>query len=520
LYRHVPVVTIFQQIPPYHAALYPMASVLFTHSYFLRFDPKQYRTGQPYPPLGTLYAAAVLREAGHSVGLHDTMFSASPEEIVRRLEQERPSYLVVYDDGFNYLTKMCLTNMREAAFRMIHHAKDFGCRVIVSSSDATDHAERYLDEGADAVITGEAEVSLRELLEVYDANGTPDAVAGIIFREHGQTVRTAKREVMRDLDALPMPAYDLVNIEPYKQMWKRRHGYFSLNVATTRGCPFSCNWCAKPIYGNRYNSRSPKMVAQELLTLKRLFDFDHIWFCDDIFGLKPGWAEEFAKEVRESGLSFRFKIQSRADLLLKPGTAEALALAGCETVWMGAESGSQKILNAMDKGITVTQIRQAVRTVKQHGMKPALFLQFGYPGETKDDIEATVQMLLELMPSDIGISVSYPLPGTLFYENVKNDLQAKANWTDSDDLALMFRSTYRPEFYKRLHRFVHKRFRARASLDSLRAMMAKPLSNGVAEIRSGAVNVVFGTYYLLGAAFDALRLKVFYRAHKKAVGAP
>lgn len=492
-----------------------MASVLFTHSYFLRLDPKQYRAGQPYPPLGTLYAAAVLREAGHSVALHDTMFSTSPDEIMRRLEQERPSYLVVYDDGFNYLTKMCLTNMREAAFRMMKHAKEFGCRVIVAGSDATDHAERYLSEGADVVITGEAELSLREVLEAYEAGGEIQTVAGIIVRNNGQTVRTAKRAVMRDLDALPMPAYDLVNIQPYQQMWKRRHGYFSLNVATTRGCPFSCNWCAKPIYGNRYNSRSPRNVVQELLHLKHLFNFDHIWFCDDIFGLKPGWVEEFAAEVRTAGLSFRFKIQSRADLLVKPGAAAALASAGCETVWMGAESGSQKILDAMDKGITVAQIRQAVHLVKQHGMNPALFLQFGYPGETNDDIQATVRMLFEVMPSDIGISVSYPLPGTLFYENVKSDLQAKANWTDSDDLALMFRSTYSPEFYKRLHRFVHKRFRARASFNSVRAVAVKPFSHGMSGMSAAAKKSVFGMYYSLGAAFDAVHLKFLYRTSKK-----
>lgn len=497
-----------------------MASVLFTHSYFLRFDPKQYRTAQPYPPLGTLYAAAVLREAGHDVSLHDTMFSESPEEILPRLEQERPAYLVLYDDGFNYLTKMCLTNMREAAFRMIHHAKKFGCTVIISSSDATDHAERYLDEGADVVITGEAEISLRELLEAYKKQETNsyasetsglEIVAGIVFRQNGRTIRTSKRDVLRDLDSLPMPAYDLVRIEPYKQMWQRHHGYFSLNVATTRGCPFSCNWCAKPIYGNRYNSRSPQNVVRELLELKRLFDFDHIWFCDDIFGLKPGWVGEFADEVHKAGLSFRFKIQSRADLLTKPGTTEALARAGCETVWMGAESGSQKILDAMDKGITVAQIHEAVRAVKLAGMKPALFLQFGYPGETNVDIEATIEMLLNLMPSDIGISVSYPLPGTLFYDNVKHDLQAKANWTDSDDLALMFRNAYSPEFYKRLHRFVHKRFRGRMALRSLRSIagtiFSKPSSVLAADIRLA----ILTAYYFPAAALDAVRLRFLYK---------
>ena len=191
-------------------------------------------------------------------------------------------------------------------------------------------------------------------------------------------------------------------------------------MSTTRGCPFKCNWCAKPIYGNRYNSRSVKHVIAELKYLNQIFDFDHIWFCDDIFGLKPGWVEEFAKAVANEKLTFKFKIQTRVDLLLEENTIELLAAAGCETAWVGAESGSQKILDAMDKGTQVSQIYEATRLLKKHGIKPAFFLQFGYPGETMQDIQLTIQMLNDLLPDDIGISVSYPLPVTKFFEQVKS----------------------------------------------------------------------------------------------------
>src|SRR5689334_15191605 len=146
-----------------------MNSILFTHSYFLRFDPKQWATGQPYAPLGTLYAAALMRENGFTVGVFDTMFAHAAEDVLPSIEMLRPSFFVIYDDGFNYLTKMCLTNMREAAFKMSKLAKERGCTVIVSSSDSTDHYQQYLDEGADFILIGEAEHTLQELIHSIQA---------------------------------------------------------------------------------------------------------------------------------------------------------------------------------------------------------------------------------------------------------------------------------------------------------------------------------------------------------------
>lgn len=454
-----------------------MSSLLFAHSYFLRFDPKQWQAGQPYPPLGTLYAAAVMRERNHTTHLFDTMFEPDPAAIAERIRVHRPDYVVIYDDGFNYLTKMCLTNMREAAWEMCRIAREHGCRVIVSSSDATDHYEQYLNAGADYVILGEGEMTLLELVDTLNGDDRQlQQVAGIVFREGQSTIKTGPRPVMRNLDSLPLPAWDLLDIEPYREAWNRSAGYLSLNIGTTRGCPFKCNWCAKPIYGNRYNSRSPHHVVDELVYLKKQFDVEHIWFCDDIFGLKPGWVQEFASLIHEAGLKIRFKIQSRADLLVQENYVAALAAAGCENVWMGAESGSQRILDAMDKGITVAQIGQATELLKKHGIKPSFFIQFGYLGETDKDIRSTIRMINTLLPDSIGISVSYPLPGTGFYEKVKQDLAAKSNWTDSDELQLMFRNTFQPAFYKQLHRHVHKSHRRSLAIANWRQLLKQPWS--------------------------------------------
>lgn len=436
-----------------------MKNVLITHSYFLHFDPKQLRLSKPYPPLATLLLASVIRNNGYRLAFYDTQFDTSVEGLKSKLKTEKPDIFIVADDGFNYLTKMCLTNMREAAMEMLREGKNtHHCFCIVSSSDATDHAEKYLAAGADVVIAGEAEETLTELLLCIEKNESWKTLQGIIYNENGAVGKTEKRPVMKNLDNLPLPAWDVLDFSPYKNAWKK-HGYFSVNLATTRGCPFKCNWCAKPIYGNRYNVRSAKCVVDEIKYIRQFTRFEHIWFCDDIFGLKPGWMEEFSAEVKKENVKIKYKIQSRADLLQDESTIRSLAESGCDEVWIGAESGSQKILDAMDKGITLAEIERAVKWLKQYHIKPCLFIQFGYLGEEKEDIERTLDMIEKLQPYDIGVSVSYPLPGTLFYEKVKGQLKNKTNWSDSDELAVMYSAEFNPEFYKTLHRFVHKRFR-------------------------------------------------------------
>lgn len=446
-----------------------MSDLLITHSYFLRFDPKQFKAGTPYAPLATLFASSLLRQNGYDVAFFDTMFCKQADEIVPVIASHQPKLFVIYDDGFNYLTKMCLTNMREAAFEMISYAKSRGCLVAISSSDSTDHSKQYLEQGADYIIVGEGEQTLLELSDyLIHQKGNVSEIHGLRWLQNGELQQSNKRENLRNLDQLPLPAWDIIDLKPYQDMWLTHKGYFSINMVTTRGCPFKCNWCAKPIYGNRYNTRSPQQVIEELKWLKTMLTIDHVWFADDIFGLKPGWVHTFAELVHKEQLQFTFKIQSRVDLLLEEDSIRNLAKAGCDEVWVGAESGSQKILDAMDKGTKVDQIKVATLLMKEQGIKPCFFLQFGYPSEDLNDIRSTIQMVRELMPHDIGISVSYPLPGTVFYENVKSQLQSKQNWTDSDELLVMFNSTYPAEFYKQLQRLVHYRFRKWKAIESWR----------------------------------------------------
>lgn len=451
-----------------------MADIVLGQAYYLRFDPKLWAARQPYAPLGTLYAAACLRDRGFDVALFDAMLADSTAEWTSSLERHRPRLAVIYEDSFNYLSKMCLLRMREAALDMIDRARRAGVAVVVSGSDATDHPEIYLRRGARAVILGEGEVTAAELADGLFRSAPLEAIRGIAILDDACGVtRTAARPFIKSLDELPFPAWDLVDVERYRAVWRRRHGFYSMNIATTRGCPYHCNWCAKPIYGQRYATRHPRAVAGEIAWLRRQFAPDHLWIVDDVFGLKPGWIEEFAAAIAEQGTPLPFRCLMRADQVTAP-VARALAASGCRMVWMGAESGSQKVLDAMEKGLRVDDIRAATRLLKAAGIKVGFFLQFGYPGETWDDIEATLQLTRELEPADIGVSVSYPLPGTRFHERVQQQLGAKQNWIDSSDLSTLYQATYAPEIYRRVHGLVHHEFRARRSAQALLALLRDP----------------------------------------------
>lgn len=437
--------------------------ILFSHSYFLIKDKKQWLSGNAYPPLGTIYAAAFLRENGFKVNLFDAMLAMDESEIKTYLSQ-KPKWVVFYDDGFNYLSKMCLTEMRDAVFEMIKYCKSINCKIIISSSDATDNYELYLKNGADFVILGEGEQTLLELVSHAEQNQEIENIAGIAFSKDNIAFSNPKKPVIKDLDILPIPAWDLIEIEKYRKFWIERKGYFSLNIVTTRGCTYKCNWCAKPLFGARYHARSPKLIVEELEILIEQYKANHVWVCDDIFGLKPNWIKDFNQLLESKSWKPKYKIQSRADLLDEKSDVQLLAESGCDEVWIGAESGSQKILDAMDKGIKVNQIYKAAQNLKDCNIKVALFIQLGYLGEEKSDILATIEMILDIMPYDLGISVSYPLPGTKFYEKVKNQLQTKKNWKDSDDLDTLFQSTYSRKFYKVLQKYIHALYRKKQLL--------------------------------------------------------
>jgi anaerobic magnesium-protoporphyrin IX monomethyl ester cyclase len=477
------------------------ADILVAHSYFLLEDAKQAEKMRPYPPLATLLTAAVLREAGHPVALFDAMLSAGVHEFREKLDATRPKVVAMVEDNFNFLTKMCTLRMREAALEMIRASRAAGCRVVVNGSDSADHPELYLEAGADAVLVGEPDAAVPEIAALWlaDPDAPLDGVAGLalpaprgrlpLLGEGGGTVRrTGKRDEVRDLDALPFPAWDLVDADVYRRAWTGAHGRLSWNAVTSRGCPYGCNWCAKPVFGRRYDQRSPQSAAAEIRALRDAVAPDHLWFADDIFGLTAEWIQAFAEEITRLDARTPFMMQTRVNLM-RPATVAALAAAGAEEVWLGVESGSQKILDAMDKGSKVSQIRTATTTLKAHGIRACWFIQLGYLGESWEDVLMTRDLIRAEQPDDIGVSVSYPLPGTKFHQAVREQLGKKQNWSDTDDLDMLFHGTFGTAFYKRLRDLLHREARPgadRAALDAEWEEMAQEAAAVEAATLSGA----------------------------------
>lgn len=434
-----------------------MADVLLTHSYHLPYDSKQLRKMQPYMPLGTLYAASALRSRGISVAVFDSMLEEPSAKFASALQRHSPKIVAVYEDDFNFLSKMCLTRMREVAWEIASTSRNAGVTVIAHGSDSTDNPQIFLEHGFDYILCGEAEETLVQLCMSILADKTPPCeVEGLVSSDLRAARLTGGRRLARNPSwvNLPAPARDLIDLDPYRAAWTNAHGYFSANMVSSRGCPYHCNWCAKPISGNKFHLRAAAAVAEEMRMLKREAGVQHIWFGDDVFALNHRWVEEFADEVVRRDAVIPFKIQSRADLM-RDDTVRALKAAGCVEVWMGVESGSQAVLNAMDKGLKLSSVVIARRRLHEANIRACYFLQLGYPGESWPELQETINFVRRTRPDDIGVSLSYPLPGTVFYQRVQSQLGSKRNWADSDDLCVMFHAAYSTEFYRAVRDALH-----------------------------------------------------------------
>jgi anaerobic magnesium-protoporphyrin IX monomethyl ester cyclase len=434
--------------------------ILISHSYYLNLDSKEAAFRKPYPPLASITLAGwIKQELGMDVEFYDVMFDKDESGLSQTIEKSQPDIFVLYDDDFNFLTKMCLENMRNAVLKMMKNIPKKGM-FIAHSSDASDQAEIYLRAGFDVVVHRNAEKIIVDILRSLQDGGDTNSIRaldGISYIENGQYVQKPQNTKNFELERAPSPRWDLIDVTPYREMWVSNHGYFSLNVSTSHGCPYNCNWCAKPLYGRTYKVIPAKNIAREFHYLKHELDVNHVWMTDDIFGLKPGWMSEFVEELERLDAKIPFKCQNRADLI-NADSSVLLKRCGCDEVWMGVESGSQKILDAMDKGETIDSIKNANRLLKQNGIKVGFFLQYGYLGEGYADIRKTLQLVRECLPDYIGISVSYPLKDTPFYDKVVSQMGEKKNWADSGDLALMYHGKYHPDFYRALYHFTHHYF--------------------------------------------------------------
>lgn len=430
--------------------------LLLTHGYFLKEDAAEQKIMMPYPPQGLLHLNSYLDSKGVSSELYDTTFS-SFSGLTAYILENRPDIIGIY---CNLLTRINIVKI----IRFIRKEETIGKTVIIlGGPDVRNHSEDYLKTGADFCVLGEGEETLRELLMNLET-GKADfsATWGIAYNGPDKDfISNPERPFIKNIDELPFPDFDKIPLPDYFHAWKGRHGFTSMTISTMRGCPYFCKWCSKAVYGSSYRRRSPENVVRELSRLVEQYHPDQFWFVDDVFTISKSWLQEFLQHSRQYKLEIRYECITRADKMNEE-TVQLLKESGCFKVWIGGESGSQKVLDRMDRRVTAEQVREMIIMCKKAGMETGTFLMLGYPGETIEDIDETLKHLKLANPAHFTLTLAYPIKGTAFYEEVSTTLRmpVSTNFGDYSDRDLDFKRTYRPGFYKHAIRYVHHEMEA------------------------------------------------------------
>ena len=417
-----------------------MCDLLLTHGYFLADDEKERQIMKPYPPLGLLYLSAYLKRAGFSVEVFDSTFQERAA-LSQRLAAAPGGCLGLYT---NLMT-------RRSVLEIVRVAKQHRWTVILGGPESANYLTEYLASGADAIVIGEGELTLAELLPAIARHGAHrlHEVRGIAFRdERGVIVRTAERAKAPDLDALPWPDREAIDHQLYLDAWKTHHGASSINLITARGCPYRCNWCSHAVYGFSHRRRSPVNVADELQWIVERYAPDQVWYADDVFTISHPWLMAYSAELKRRGLHRPFETITRADRLQSEAAAAELRALGCYRIWIGSESGSQRILDAMQRGVSVEQVRRACHLAHAHGIQVGMFLMWGYEGEELEDIAATVEHVKVTNPDIFFTTVSYPIKGTGYFDKVRERVQAPIAWAEGSDRDYVIAGRRGKDYYK------------------------------------------------------------------------
>jgi radical SAM superfamily enzyme YgiQ (UPF0313 family) len=417
-----------------------VAHILLTHGYFLALDAKEQQIMKPYPPLGLLYLSAYLKACGHSVEVYDSTFG-SPEELEQKIRSHCGGLIGIYT---NLIT-------RGAVLRIIRTARECDVTVILGGPESAGYPSEYLDAGADAIVIGEGETALAELLQVLPKLGPRrlHGVRGIVFRsETGELVRTPERPKIPDLDALPLPDREAIDHQRYLKVWREHHGAGSINLITARGCPYRCRWCSHAVYGYSHRRRSPRNVAEEVAWVVEHYAPDQLWYADDVFTISHPWLKSYAQELHRRNLHLPFETITRADRLQSEDAVATLRELGCQRIWIGSESGSQRILDAMERGVTVEQVQRACRLARAHGIEVGMFLMWGYEGEQIEDIAATVEHVKASAPDIFFTTVAYPIKGTPYFDRVEHKVHAPLAWAEASDRDYVIRGRADREYYR------------------------------------------------------------------------
>jgi radical SAM superfamily enzyme YgiQ (UPF0313 family) len=422
--------------------------IILSHGYFIEEDEKEKLIMKPYAPLGIQYISAYLEEKGFDNTIIDNTFSTLAD-FKNKLLDECPDVLAMY---INLMTKINILHIinfikNEPALK--------NTIIILGGPEARHHSANFLLYGADYVITGEGEESIAELMTALKSKAPVMGIKGISYKTaNNDIVHEDDRALIKNIDQLPFPNRKKIDYTPYLQTWKKHHGFSMMSVSTMRGCPYSCKWCSRAVYGGTYRRRSPKLVMQELKMLKEVYNPDMIWFVDDVFTIHHGWLNEFADEVINNNAVIPYEIISRADRL-NEDVLKTLKRSGCFRVWIGAESGSQKIINAMDRRVDVIKTREMIKLAKKTGIKAGTFIMLGYPGETKQDIKETIEHLIESDPDEYTLTVAYPIKGTRLYQEIEDKIISPYQFELNTDRDIDFTRTHPKKYYEHARKWLH-----------------------------------------------------------------
>jgi len=412
--------------------------ILLAHGYFLYEDPHEMKVMKPYPPLGILYISAYLKKQRFDVGVFDSTFS-SMEKFKTLVTKERPSVVGIYT---NMMTKRNVLAMAKIC-------KDQGATVVLGGPEPPYYAADYLAHGADIIVKGEGELTLEELLPHLAQHGLNglEAINGIVFRDvDGKVIENLPRAFIQDLSANPWPDREAIDLPQYMKVWKDNHGQSSVSVIQARGCPYTCRWCSHSVYGNTHRRRTPADAADEVLWIKEHYNPDLIWYADDVFTINSRWFFQYAEELKKRGVRIPFECISRADRLNEE-IVKTLADMGAFRVWNGSESGSQKILDAMDRKVKVKDVQEKTHLLQKYGIETGMFIMLGYEGETIQELEETVEHLKISNPDIFLTTVAYPIKGTHYYAEVESRILADRSWGERSDRDLTVAGRYSRQFY-------------------------------------------------------------------------
>ncbi|MBV9601615.1 MAG: B12-binding domain-containing radical SAM protein [Chloroflexi bacterium] len=415
------------------------ADVLLTHGYFLYEDPHELAVMKPYPPLGLLYVSSYLKWRGIATELFDTTFSRF-DDLQAYLQRERPRVVGVYS---NLMT-------RAKVLQVIGAAKSVGSFVVAGGPDPANYLDEYLSRGADVVVIGEGELTLEELVPHLIQHGLTDlgTIQGIVYRgEDGSIVRTEARPMIADLDAQPFPDRAAIDQDEYVNVWRKHHGQGSVSLITARGCPYTCTWCSHSVFGYSHRRRSPRNVVDEVEHIVDTYHPDLLWYADDVFTINHKWLFEYTAEMERRGFHLPFETISREDRLNEE-VVKTLARLGCYRLWIGAESGSQKILDRMKRRTNAERVRDMVHLLQKHGIEVGMFIMLGYDGEDRSDLQATVEHLKEAGPDTFLTTVAYPIKGTPYYTTVADKVIARKAWETGSDRDYTIAGRHSPRYYQ------------------------------------------------------------------------